>query len=54
MDAGVEVGLVASIPDGRRSRYQLSDPHLASALGELMRVMLIVEPECCDGDGCTC
>lgn len=47
-------GLVESIPDGRRSRYQLSDPHLASALGELMRVMLIVEPECCDGNGCTC
>lgn len=47
-------GLVESVPDGRRSRYALADPHLAAALDELMRVMLIVEPDCCDGDGCTC
>lgn len=47
-------GLVEGIPDGRRSRHQLADPHLAPALDELMRVMLIVEPDCCDSDGCTC
>lgn len=47
-------GLVESVPDGRRSRYALADPHLATALDELMRVMLIVEPDCCDGDGCSC
>ena len=47
-------GLVESAPDGRRSRYALTDPHLATALDELMRVMLIVDPDCCDGDGCSC
>lgn len=47
-------GLVESVPDGRRSRYRLSDPHLAEALQELMRVSLIVDPGCCDGEGCTC
>lgn len=47
-------GLVESLPDGRRSRYRLADAHLAPALDELMRVVLIVEPDCCDGEGCTC
>jgi DNA-binding transcriptional ArsR family regulator len=47
-------GLVESVPDGRRSRYQLTDEHLAPALNELMRVVLIVEPDCCSGEGCTC
>lgn len=47
-------GLVESVPDGRRSRYRLADEHLAPALNELMRVVLIVEPDCCSGDGCTC
>ena len=47
-------GLVESVPDGRRSLYQLADEHLAPALNELMRVVLIVEPDCCSGDGCTC
>lgn len=47
-------GLVESIADGRRSRYELTDPHLAAALDELMRVVLLVEPDCCSGDGCTC
>lgn len=47
-------GLVASIQDGRRSRYQLADPHLVPALDALLQVVLIVEPDCCDGEGCTC
>ncbi|MCI1017259.1 helix-turn-helix transcriptional regulator [Microbacterium sp. C5A9] len=47
-------GLVVTVPDGRRTRYELADPHLAPALDELMRVALIVEPTCCDGEGCTC
>ncbi|MFJ4224136.1 ArsR/SmtB family transcription factor [Microbacterium sp. NPDC089695] len=47
-------GLVESVADGRRSRYELADPHLAPALDELMRVVLLVEPDCCNGDGCTC
>lgn len=47
-------GLIESVPDGRRSRYQLTDPHLAPALDELLRVVLLVEPDCCAGEGCTC
>lgn len=47
-------GLVKSVPDGRRSSYRLADPHLAPALDELMRVTLLVEPGCCDGESCTC
>ncbi|WP_091230256.1 helix-turn-helix transcriptional regulator [Microbacterium sp. 3J1] len=47
-------GLVESTPDGRRNRYGLADPHLAAALQQLVRVTLIIEPTCCDGEGCTC
>jgi DNA-binding transcriptional ArsR family regulator len=47
-------GLVESMPDGRRTWYRLVDAHLTHALDELLRVVLYVEPDCCDGDGCTC
>ncbi len=47
-------GLVESIPDGRRAWYRLADPHLRSALDELLRVTLYIDPDCCDGEGCTC
>lgn len=47
-------GLVTSSSEGRRARYRLADSHLSSALDDLMRVTLIVEPGCCDGTGCTC
>lgn len=47
-------GLVVGVAEGRRTRYELADPHLAPALEELMRVALIVDPTCCDDDGCTC
>ncbi|WP_353815759.1 ArsR/SmtB family transcription factor [Agromyces sp. SYSU T00266] len=47
-------GLVESIPDGRRASYRLSDPHLATALDDLLRLVLVVDPDCCDGAGCTC
>ncbi|CAD5989634.1 helix-turn-helix transcriptional regulator [Agreia sp. COWG] len=47
-------GLVESTPDGRRSWYRLSDTQLTAALDELLRVTLVVEPDCCDGEGCTC
>jgi DNA-binding transcriptional ArsR family regulator len=47
-------GLVESIPDGRRSWYRLTDAHLTSALDELLRVVLYVEPDCCDNEGCIC
>ncbi|TDD69920.1 ArsR family transcriptional regulator [Jiangella aurantiaca] len=47
-------GLVEATRDGRRTWYRLSDPHLAPALDELLRVMLFVDPACCGPDGCTC
>lgn len=47
-------GLVERVPDGRRSSYRLADDHLSAALDELLRVTLIVEPDCCSGEGCTC
>ena len=47
-------GLVETTPDGRRTEYRLADPHLAPALNELLQITLLVEPDCCDGEGCTC
>jgi DNA-binding transcriptional ArsR family regulator len=40
-------GLVVAVPEGRRVRYELADPHLAHALGELLRVVLAVDPNAC-------
>jgi DNA-binding transcriptional ArsR family regulator len=47
-------GLVEATPDGRRSSYRLADPLLAPALGELLDVVLSLDPECCTGERCTC
>lgn len=41
-------GLVAAIPEGRRTRYELADPQLAHALGDLLGVVLAVDPAACD------
>ena len=41
-------GLVVAVPEGRRTRYELADPHLAHALGDLLRVVLAVDPQTCD------
>jgi ArsR family transcriptional regulator, cadmium/lead-responsive transcriptional repressor len=37
-------GLVVASPEGRQTRYELADPHLRAALGELARVILAVAP----------
>jgi len=47
-------GLVAATREGRRSSYRLADPHLSPALGELLEVVLSVDPECCTGETCEC
>ncbi|MGH1565220.1 ArsR/SmtB family transcription factor [Mumia sp. DW29H23] len=47
-------GLVEAIPEGRRTWYRLADAHLAPALDDLLKLVLFVEPDCCDGEGCTC
>ncbi len=40
-------GLVVRIPEGRRVRYELSDPHLGHALGDLLGVVLAVDASVC-------
>jgi len=47
-------GLVEATPDGRRSSYRLANESLAPAIDALLRITLVVEPDCCDGDSCQC
>lgn len=42
-------GIVVAVPEGRQTRYEISDPHLTRALGALVDVVLAVD----DGQGCT-
>jgi DNA-binding transcriptional ArsR family regulator len=41
-------GLVVAVPEGRRTRYELADARLAHALGDLLGVVLAVDPKACD------
>ncbi|ADB29210.1 transcriptional regulator, TrmB [Kribbella flavida DSM 17836] len=43
-------GLVVAEPEGRRTRYELADPQLGTALTELLNVVLAVDPACCRPD----
>lgn len=43
-------GLVVAIRDGRRTRYELTDPRLAHALSDLLALVLVVDPDCCGGE----
>jgi DNA-binding transcriptional ArsR family regulator len=48
-------GLVVAVPEGRRVRYELADRRLGHALGDLLGVVLAVDPTACadaDRDGC--
>lgn len=40
-------GLVAAQPEGRRSRYELTDKRIAHALDDLVGLVLAVDPACC-------
>lgn len=40
-------GLVVAVPEGRRARYELADGRLGHALGDLLGVVLAVEPQRC-------
>lgn len=40
-------GLVVAVPEGRRTRYELAEPKLAHALGDLLGVVLTVDPQAC-------
>ncbi|SDX60013.1 DNA-binding transcriptional regulator, ArsR family [Modestobacter sp. DSM 44400] len=43
-------GLVVSVPQGRRARYEIADSALSHALGDLLGVVLTVDPaaQCMD------
>jgi DNA-binding transcriptional ArsR family regulator len=43
-------GLVVAIPEGRRTRYELTDPRIDHALGDLLDLVLVVDPDCCGGE----
>jgi ArsR family transcriptional regulator, cadmium/lead-responsive transcriptional repressor len=48
-------GLVVTAPEGRRVRYELADDRLRHALGDLLGVVLAVDPAACAAaasDGC--
>jgi len=45
-------GLVVSVPEGRRARYELADPRLGHALGDLLGLVLAVDPSVCSSAGC--
>ncbi|WP_436970639.1 ArsR/SmtB family transcription factor [Micromonospora avicenniae] len=40
-------GLVVATPEGRRTRYELTDPRLAHALNDLLGLVLAVDPAAC-------
>lgn len=56
-------GIVVAEPEGRQTRYEIADPHIAAALTALVDVTLAVDesapcldpecavPGCCDADG---
>lgn len=43
-------GLVVAVPEGRRTRYDLADPSIGHALGDLLDLVLVVDPECYGGE----
>lgn len=47
-------GLVVGVPEGRRTRYEIADPHLARGLGEMVEVVLAVDSgRVCQEEDCT-
>jgi len=44
-------GLVVAGPEGRRSRYELADERIGDALNDLLDLVLVVDPDCCGGEG---
>lgn len=39
-------GLVVAVPEGRRTRYELSDARIGHALTDLISLVLVVDPDC--------
>ncbi|MBB1021786.1 MULTISPECIES: Cd(II)/Pb(II)-sensing metalloregulatory transcriptional regulator CmtR [Dietzia] len=51
-----DCGIVVAAPEGRQMRYEISDPHLAASLRDLLDVTLAVDTdaECVVSDCPTC
>ncbi len=48
-------GLVVASPEGRRTRYEIADPHLTAGLRQLLDAVVAVDAgEDCAIDGCAC
>lgn len=47
-------GFVDSTRQGRHTWYRLTDPRLGEALGDLLELVVTVDPTCCSPEGCTC
>lgn len=48
-------GLVVATPEGRRTRYDIADPHLTAGLAQLLDAVVAVDAgEECVIDGCRC
>mgnify|MGYP003749498319 CR=1 FL=1 len=48
-------GLVVATPEGRRTRYEIADPHLTEGLRQLLDAVVAVDTgEECAIDGCRC
>lgn len=47
-------GWVTSTAQGRNTWYALADPRLGDALGNLLKLVVTVDPTCCSPEGCTC
>ncbi|MFL0565243.1 ArsR/SmtB family transcription factor [Microbacterium sp. 179-I 1D1 NHS] len=48
-------GLIVASPEGRRTRYDVADPHLARGLRQLLEAVVAVdEGVACAEDGCEC
>lgn len=46
-------GIVAAVPEGRHTRYEIADPHLTKALSALVEVVLAVDDgAACSDDDC--
>jgi ArsR family transcriptional regulator, cadmium/lead-responsive transcriptional repressor len=47
-------GLVTASAEGRSTWYRLADPRFGTALGDLLELVVTVDPTCCSPTGCTC
>lgn len=47
-------GLVESHQQSRSTWYRLTDARIGSALGDLLELVVTVDPNCCTPEGCAC